>query len=190
MNPLNPNSKTILLSSPPEESREFCLNLMKKLLPYYSIAFISTDSSIQGLRKEAEGIGLDLNKFTPDKLNLIDLYSSVINLPHSEKAIPSLNSLHSLSSLLDSLQSGKERKVLFFDSLSTLLHFNPPNALYHFLFYENRKIKAKGNSIIYTVKEGIHDKKVLENTMHSMDYFFRLKKEAGFFSLDSKPFFF
>ncbi|MBU1120449.1 MAG: ATPase domain-containing protein [archaeon] len=190
MNPMNLNSKTILLSAHPEESNEFCLNLMKEFLSHCPVAFISTDSSIQELRKKAEGIGLDLNKFNSDKLNLVDLYSTVVNLSNSPKLISSLNSLHQLSSLIDSLQSKKERKILIFDSLSTLIHFNPPNALYHFLFYENRRIKARGNSIIYTIKEGIHDKGVMENIIHSMDCHFKVKKEADYFSLDSKPFLF
>lgn len=100
-------------------------------------------------------------------------------------------SLSEISSSIHSVQGKKENKgILLFDSLSSLLSFNPSSAVYSFLFFETRKAKEMNYSVVCFIDERLHDNAVLMNIKRMMDYnfFFEIKEKKLFIELTAFPF--
>ncbi|MBU2476930.1 hypothetical protein KKG83_05660 [Candidatus Micrarchaeota archaeon] len=101
------------------------------------------------------------------------------------------SSLPEISSLVHSIEGKKSSKgILLFDSLSSLLSFNPSNAVYSFLFFETRKAKELNYSVVCFVDERLHDNAVLNNIKKIMDYnfFFEVKEKKLFIEQTAFPF--
>jgi len=100
-------------------------------------------------------------------------------------------SLPEISDKIHSVQMHPESKgILLFDSLSSMLSFNPSNAVYSFLFFESRKAKELNYSVVCFIDERLHDNAVLSNIKKIMDYnfFFEVKDNRLFIELTAFPF--
>ncbi len=99
--------------------------------------------------------------------------------------------LSEISSAVHSVERKSDSKgILLFDSLSSLLSFNPSNAVYSFLFFESRKAKELNYSLIVFIDERLHDTAVLMNIKKIMDYnfFFEFKEKKLFIEKTAFPF--
>ncbi len=100
-------------------------------------------------------------------------------------------SLPAVSAAIHSVEGKKSSSgILLIDSLSSLLSFNPSNAVYSFLFFESRKAKELNYSFVCFVDERMHDNAVIENIKQLMDYnfFFEFKEKKLFIELTAFPF--
>ncbi|MFH1895092.1 MAG: hypothetical protein ABIJ74_00715 [archaeon] len=100
-------------------------------------------------------------------------------------------SLPEISSAIHSVEGNKKSEgILLFDSLSSMLSFNPSNAVYSFMFFESRKAKELNYSVVCFIDERLHDNAVLNNIKKIMDFnfFFEVKDNRLFVELTAFPF--
>lgn len=94
------------------------------------------------------------------------------------------------SKIHETQRNPKHTGILLFDSVTSMLSFNPPNAVYSFLFFESRKAKEMNYSLVCFIEEKFHQEEVLENIKGMMDYnfFFEFKGKKLFIELTAFPF--
>jgi len=100
-------------------------------------------------------------------------------------------SLPEISYSIHSVEGNPESEgILLFDSISSMLSFNPSNAVYSFLFFETRKAKELNYSVFCFIDERLHDNAVLMNIKKMMDYdfFFEFKEKKLFIEQTAFPF--
>jgi len=105
--------------------------------------------------------------------------------------LESVSSLPEISSKIHSVEKNHNFKgILLFDSLSSILSFNPSNSVYSFIFFETRKAKKLNYSVICFIDERLHDEAVLLNIKKVMDYnfFFEIKANKLFIEQTAFPF--
>jgi hypothetical protein len=101
------------------------------------------------------------------------------------------SSLPEISSAIHAVEGKADNKgLLLFDSLSSMLSFNPSNAVYSFLFFETRKAKELNYSVVSFLDERLHDNAVLMNIKKIMDYnfFFEIREKRLFIEQTAFPF--
>jgi lysine/ornithine N-monooxygenase len=126
-----------------------------------------------------------------DSSNYLPLMDSVVFVNSLSGLELNRLSLPELSEKIHSIEKNQKNKgILLFDSISSLLSFNPVNAVYSFLFFETRKAKELNYSVVCFVDERLHDEAVLLNIKEMMDYnfFFEFKGNKLFVELTALPF--
>jgi KaiC/GvpD/RAD55 family RecA-like ATPase len=80
------------------------------------------------------------------------------------------------SDIVKQIPKGSKIRVLF-DSVSTLLLFNPPNQIANFVQQLNGKTKASNAVSVFIVEEGMHDEKDVTTLNSLLDVMIHLKRE-------------
>jgi len=176
------NKNAILLLSPPlTGKKEFIFLLIKQISNQKGIIFITTDETPEEIKKE-----LLKNKiFFGNNLKFVDCYSAqTLNIYENTDSIVRVGgplAFNEISIAISNFQRNflKENKqqVIIFNSLSTLLMYTNPLAVARFLQVIIGKIKNLNGACVFTLEEGMHEKKDIITIEHLMDLIIKLKKE-------------
>ena len=136
-------------------------------------------------RSLEEVYGGSVAEFMEDgRLVFIDLFSATIGLPLEEgrgvKAVSSLSDLASYNVALREVLAGMQRRELHirlsFDSLSTLLMYNPPQTVSRFLHILFGRLRSMRVTSLFLLEEA-HDANVISMIMGLCDSVVRIKTE-------------
>ena len=175
-----PKGNCISLITPPMiETRLFCLEFIYRGIQEKQTGLIVTmDTAPEDLKIKALPYNWIL--VLGEKNNLlrwIDGYS--INANKKVKDTPAIKrvagpvALSDIGIAVSNVQTEFHKTHDFyrfmFDSLSTLLMYNEPNAVYRFLQFIIPKLKVTGALGFFTLSAGMHDQKIEMTLRHMMD---------------------
>lgn len=175
-----PKGNCILLITPPLiETRLFCLEFIYKGIQEKQAGLIVTmDTSPEELKIKALPYNwiLVLGEKN-NSLRWVDGYS--INASKNVKDTSAIKriagpvALSDIGIAISKVQTEFHKTHDFyrfmFDSLSTLLMYNEPNAVYRFLQFIIPKLKVTGALGFFTLAAGMHDQKIEMTLRHMMD---------------------
>ncbi len=165
-------NKCILFSGKTNQAKNLIKLILKEHNDDKNIFVVFDPANYSPLMKDS--LVISTNSFKPPSIEL-----------------ESTSSLPEITSAIHSVQGKPENKgILLIDSLSSMLSFNPSNAVYSFLFFESRKAKKLNYSFVCFIDERLHDNAVLINIKKMMDYnfFFEIKEKKLFIELTAFPF--
>lgn len=183
-----PERSSVLLIGPPKSGKTvFGMQYLFEGLSNdeYGI-FIVTNNFPEELIKRFDNFG-KLDKILEKKLiKFVDAYSFHAGIEKENTIfIIRVNGPTALSEIgivfseiSKHIPKGSKVRVLF-DSVSTLLLFNPPKQIANFVQQLNGKIKASNASSIFIVEEGMHDEKDITTLNSLLDVMMHLKKEKN-----------
>lgn len=170
----------ILLITPPMiETRLFCIEFIYRGMQKKQAGLIvSMDTSPEDLKIKVLPYNWPLALGEKDNLlRWIDGQS--VNAGKNAKDTPSIQRIASPVALSDigiaiskvQTEFHKEHDFyrFMFDSLSTLLLYNPPDAVYRFLQFFVPKLKVTNALGFFTLSAGMHDQKIEATIKHMMD---------------------
>ena len=145
-----------------------------------------TNSTADDERRGLEEVyGGGVSEFMEEgRLVFIDLFSATMGLTLEEekgvKTIPSLSDLASYNVALREVLAGMQRRELqirlSFDSLSTLLMYNPPQTVSRFLHILFGRLRSMRVTSLFLLEEA-HDANVISLIMGFCDSVVRIKTE-------------
>ena len=145
-----------------------------------------TNSTADDERRGLEEVyGGGVSEFMEEgRLVFIDLFSATMGLTLEEekgvKTIPSLSDLASYNVALREVLAGMQRRELqirlSFDSLSTLLMYNPPQTVSRFLHILFGRLRSMRVTSLFLLEEA-HDANVISMIMGLCDSVVRIKTE-------------
>lgn len=175
-----PKGSCILLIAPPIiETRLFCLEFIYRGIQEKQACLIVTmDTTPEDLKIKA--IPYNWTLVLGEKNNLlrwVDGYS--INARKNVKDTSAIKriagpvALSDISIAISQIQTEFHKTHdsyrFMFDSLSTLLMYNSPTAVYRFLQFIIPKLKVTGAIGFFTLSKGMHDQKIEMTLRHMMD---------------------
>ncbi|HDJ66271.1 MAG TPA: hypothetical protein ENF33_00955 [Nitrososphaeria archaeon] len=180
----------LVLGPPMGGKRNLCRNFIARGLQLGEGCIVScTNTTAEQEHEEFKRIlGPDADKFLSEgRLAYIDLFSAAIGLPLEEKQyikrIPSASDLTSynvaLRELLLFMQRRRLEKRLLFDSVSTLLLYNPFQTVSRFLHILFGKLRAMKVTSLFLLEEEAHERSVVVTVMGMCNGILRIKSEDG-----------
>jgi len=180
----------LVLGPPMGGKRDVCRNFIARGLKLGEGCIVScTNATAEQEHEEFKRIlGSDIDKFLEEgRLAYIDLFSSTIGLPLEEKQyikrIPSASDLTSynvaLRELLSLMQRKRLKMRLLFDSISTLLLYNPFQTVSRFLHILFGKLRAMNVTSLFLLEEEAHERSVMVTIMGMCNGVLRIKYEDG-----------
>jgi len=180
----------LVLGPPMGGKRSICRNFIATGLRLGEGCIVScTNTTAEQEHEEFKRIlGSDADRFLNEgRLAYIDLFSAAIGLPLEErqhiKRIPSASDLTSYNVALRELLSSMRRKELkvrlLFDSVSTLLLYNPFQMVSRFLHILFGKLRAMNVTSLFLLDEEAHEKSVVATVMGMCNGVLRVKSEDG-----------
>ena len=184
---LPPNSASILVGPPLSGKKELLYNYMLEGLKNKEpVLFILTDISSEDIKKELVKNKIFYGPYA-NILRFVDCFSqqggSQVHDTSDTKRVSGPLALNEISIAVSKIEveffklNPKHR--IIFDSLSTLLMYSNPQMVGRFLQIQIAKIKKAGGSILFTLEEGMHDKKVMITIEHLMQAIIHIKKEQN-----------
>lgn len=178
----------LVLGPPMGGKRDICRNFIARGLRLGDGCIVScTNATAEQEHEEFKRIlGSDADKFLSEgRLAYIDLFSATIGLPLEEKQyikrIPSASDLTSynvaLRELLLSMQRKELKMRLVFDSVSTLLLYNPFQTVSRFLHILFGKLRAMKVTSLFLLEEEAHERKVVVTIMGMCNGVLKVKSE-------------
>ncbi len=179
------NSASIVISLPLGGKKKFIYQQIKeKLENKEPVILLLTDSSPEDIKKDLmkNRIFYGANK---GLLKFVDCYSQQAgnNVQDSEeiRRISGPLALNEISIALAQMEAeiykASKNHMIIFDSLSTLLMYSNPQMVGRFLQILIAKIKNAGGSVLFTLEEGMHDKKDMITIEHLMQAIIHLRKK-------------
>lgn len=174
-----PGTCILLITPPMVEARLFCLEFVYRGLQKQEPGVVITmDNSPEDLKIKALPYNWTLVRGEQNGLlRWIDGYS--INANKNVKDSESVARIGgpvalsdiaiALSKVLTDFHKGNEHYRFIFDSLSTLLLYNPPDAIYRFLESIVPKLRISGGVGFFTLASGMHDPKIEMAIRHMLD---------------------
>lgn len=182
---LRENTIYLIRGLPGSGKTSFCVTLLGELLEKgEECVYLTTELSPKDLMKHTKnGFGLDFERYVREgKLLFLDACSWKTGKSGPEVLDVSnlMTVSHELSVLLDEVSSNKRKRFfLFFDSITSLLLYNPVEGVVKFLqVLVERMRMACENGVpgIFTVETGIHDKTTVNMASFFMDSIFETRK--------------
>jgi len=181
------NAASIVESPPLSGKKEFLYaQLAESLKNKVPMIVVLTDTSPEEMKRD-----LVLNKIFYAQgnaiLRFIDCYSQQAGTPVEDtqgtKRISGPVALNEISIGLSQYQAEiyktSQAHNIIFDSLSTVLMYSNAQMVGRFLQTLIAKIRQAGGSVVFTLEEGMHDKKDTITIEHLMQAIIHLKKEKG-----------
>jgi len=180
----------LVLGPPMGGKRSICRNFITRGLRLGEGCIVScTNMTAEQEHEEFKRIlGSDADKFLNEgRLAYIDLFSAAIGAPLEEKQyikrIPSASDLTSYNVALRELLSSMRRRELevrlLFDSVSTLLLYNPFQTVSRFLHVLFGKLRAMRVTGLFLLEEEAHERSVVATVMGMCNGVLRVKSEDG-----------
>ena len=179
------NSAAIVIGPPLSGKKQFLYNYMlESLKNKQPVLFILTDTSPEDIKKELVKNKIFYGPYV-NILRFVDCYShqagNNINDTNDTLRISGPLALNEISIAVSKIEAefykiNPKHKIIF-DSLSTLLMYSNPQMIGRFLQIQIAKIKRAGGSILFTLEEGMHDKKDMITIEHLMQAIINIKKE-------------
>ncbi|MBD3249310.1 hypothetical protein GF336_04660 [Candidatus Woesearchaeota archaeon] len=179
------NSASIIVSPPLEGKKELMFQLIRRALQDKEpVIFLLTDTSPEEIKKEL----LKSKIYYGAKkglLNFIDCYSQQAGNDVSDtkdtRRISGPLAFNEISIALAQLEKDlfntSKSHTIIFDSLSTILMYSNPQMAGRFLQILIAKIKNAGGSVLFTLEEGMHNKKDMITIEHLMQAIIHLKQK-------------
>ncbi len=184
---LPPNSASIVVSPPLSGKKEFIYNYLQETLKNKEpVIFLSTDTSPEDIKKELVKNKIFYGPYAKI-LRFVDCFSqqagSQVQDTTDTKRISGPLALNEISIAVSKIEAEfsklNPKHRIIFDSLSTLLMYSNPQMVGRFLQIQIAKIKKAGGSILFTLEEGMHDKKAMITIEHLMQAIIHIKKEQN-----------
>jgi len=186
-----PNSAAILIGPPLSGKKGLLFNHMLQTLKNKEpVIFILTDTSPEEIKKELVKNKIFYGPYV-NFLKFIDCYSqqagySVEDTQDTLRTSGPL-ALNELGIAISKTETEfykiNKKHLIIFDSLSTLLMYSNPQLIARFLQVTIAKIKKAGGTIIFTLEEGMHEKKDMITIEHLMSVIIHMKHEKNKISI-------
>ena len=179
------NSASIVVGPPLSGKKQFLYNYMLESLKNKEpVIFITTDKSPEDIKKELVKNKIFYGPYVKI-LRFVDCYSQQagnnIEDTNDILRVSGPLALNEISIAVSKIEAEfyriNPKHRIIFDSLSTLLMYSNPQMIGRFLQIMVAKIKRAGGSIIFTLEEGMHDKKDMITIEHLMSSIIHIKHE-------------
>ncbi len=185
-----PKNSASLLIGPPLAGEKHIIYryVQESLAKKEPVLFVSTDRSPEAMKSEMTKDRIFLTKYETDgNLKYIDCYShqtdEFLKDTGATRRVSGPLALNEISIAMSDIERKfiriNPQHLVIFDSLSTMLMYANPQMVGRFLQTIIAKIKKAGGSILLTMKEGMHDEKVVVTIEHLMDVVVHVKKDKG-----------
>ena len=141
----------------------------------------------KNMLEKIESFGMKLG----ENVSFIDCYSATLGgreIPESDEKITVVSgpgALNDISLAMNEIvrkNRGKKIRIIF-DSLSTLVLYNPKESIIKFLQVVGGRLKSADATVLYIVEEGVHEKQVIGLLEHTMDEIYIISENAGKFEM-------
>ncbi len=182
---LPPNSASILVGPPLSGKKQFLYNYMLESLKNKEpVLFIETDTSPEEIKRELVKNKIFYGPYA-NILRFVDCYSQQagnnVQDTNDTLRISGPLALNEISIAISKIEAEfyklNPKHRIIFDSLSTLLMYSNPQMVGRFLQIQIAKIKRAGGSVLFTLEEGMHDKKDMITIEHLMNAIIHIKHE-------------
>jgi len=179
------NSASIVIGLPLSGKNQFLYNYMLEALKNKEpVLFIETDKAPEDIKKELVKNKIFYGAYVKI-LRFVDCYSQQAgnNVKDTNDTIRvsgplALNEISiAISKIEAEFYKLNPKHRIIFDSLSTLLMYSNPQMVGRFLQILIAKIKKAGGSILFTLEQGMHDKKDIITIEHLMSAIIHIKHE-------------
>ncbi|MEM4707369.1 MAG: hypothetical protein QXL47_02050, partial [Candidatus Anstonellales archaeon] len=86
----------------------------------------------------------------------------------------------------DAIRESAGKRIRFiFHSFSTFLLYNPQDSILKFFQVVEGRLKAANATLFLLIEKGMHDEKLLNTFLHSVDEVFELEEKDGAYELSS-----
>ena len=148
------------------------------------VLFIETDTSPEDIKRELVKNKIFYGPYA-NILRFIDCYSqqagNQIQDTTDTLRISGPSALNEISIAILKIETEfykiNQKHRIIFDSLSTLLMYSNPQMIGRFLQIMIAKIKRAGGSVLFTLEEGMHDKKDMITIEHLMSSIVHIKDD-------------
>lgn len=181
---LQENTVYLMRGLPGSGKTAFCTTLLKELLEKgKDCVYLTTELSPRDFMAHTKhGFGVDFEPYVK-KGKLLFLDACTWKIGKSGPGVINISDLtalgHELSMLLvDVCDKKKERFFLFFDSITSLIIYSPPEIVVKFLqalATRMRETCEGGIPGVFTVETGIHDDKIINMMSFFMDGIFETR---------------
>jgi len=179
------NSASIVIGPPLSGKMHFLYNYMLEgLKAKEPVLFIETDTSPEDIKRELVKNKIFYGPYA-NILRFIDCYSqqagNQIQDTTDTLRISGPSALNEISIAILKIETEfykiNQKHRIIFDSLSTLLMYSNPQMIGRFLQIMIAKIKRAGGSVLFTLEEGMHDKKDMITIEHLMSSIVHIKDD-------------
>lgn len=141
--------------------------------------YVTTDALPDEITAKATEQHINLAPHIGKNLLFIDCYSWMLEKKSSHIAVPGPTALNDLSlSLAQSLRTLESPRVIF-QSISTLLLYNPQEIVFRFFQITGARLKAAGATTLWHCDAAMHDERTIATLKHLVDYSIETKFVNG-----------
>ncbi len=179
MKELFPTNYTTLLYGPPGVGKfEFCLDLINYYLEKgENVIYITTEDSPIDVKRRAKDYGCDLEQYENKTFVFIDCYSWSVGAQYDKGInISSAANISEINVSLEKTVAAMKKPVrIFFESLSPLFLYNPPNVMTKFFQGLTTRAKMDYGFLFCTLQEGVHDPQIVNTLVYSTDGYLEME---------------
>ncbi|MCD6229998.1 MAG: hypothetical protein J7K00_04290 [Candidatus Diapherotrites archaeon] len=168
---------TILVLGPPRKEKEIFVEqiLFNGKNEKTNTIIITTDNSLETTKKTIKRFGWKLD---PKKTSIIDAYSWTFEQKHNTEDLSNLNMLSvKIKEECEKFAATKNTCFLVIDSLSTLLLYNPPDAVFRFIHALRAMIKKHSMVLFALLSKNMFDKNIEITAEHLTDFTLEFRRE-------------
>ena len=180
--------ENILLMGPPLAGKRYFsrLFLYTGLQDGEAAILCCTNNTAEGEREAMAKMGLDVSKFEEEgRIAYLDFYTRILGAPLKDKAnirrLPSVMDLASFNLALREFTASflaKELHIrLVFDSVSTLLIYNPFGMVSRFLHLVFGRLKMYKATSLFLLEEGSHSQSEVNTIVSMVDAVIRVRHD-------------
>ena len=150
-----------------------------------AVYYLASDMLPKEIESKAASFGMNLRS-----VKFVDCYSATVGVKDESRMdvfIDGPTALNDLSLVVnDAIRDSSGKRIRFiFHSFSTFLLYNPQDSVLKFFQVVEGRLKAANATLFLTIEKGVHDEKLLNTFLHSINEVFELKEKDGAYVLSS-----
>lgn len=152
-----------------------------------AVYYLASDMLPKEVESKAAGLGMMLK----DGIKFIDCYSATVGVKDESRKdifVDGPTALNDISLVVnDAIHESAGKRIRFiFHSFSAFLLYNPQDSVLKFFQVIEGRLKAANATLFLLIEKGMHEEKLLNTFLHSIDEVFELEeKEGGAYELSS-----
>lgn len=186
--------RNILLIGPPgSEKTIFGMQFLNAaLLSGKRAIYVTTDLAPSNIEAMSSKYGFDLASKTGKSLAFIDCYTWTLGTgePAGRKdtLVSGPTALNDLAIGIGQAlaETGDADKCAVIHSISTLLLYNPPDAVFKFVQFAGARLKSANATTLFFLEDGMHDDKVVTTIRHLTDKALMVRQDKERWTIETE----